>query len=104
MSDARTYPQSLHHSPVGGLLSAHQVEATTATPSPLLQFVACHGLPALVRLLLNPAQGHELVCFAVDSLKAVLGMRGRAPQNDICRILLDLEMIELLVMAIHEVP
>lgn len=61
------------------------------------------GLPALVRLLLNPATGHELVILAIDSIKAVLDMGGRLPRNDLCRTLVELELLELLVAAIHEV-
>jgi hypothetical protein len=68
--------------------------------------MACSGLPALVRLLLHPATGHELVCLAIDGIKAVLdvrrlGVHGRAaPRNDLCRTLVSLEVIDLLVAAI----
>ena len=52
-------------------------------------FVACQGLPAVVILLADAANGRELVLLAVDAIKAVLDMRGRSPRNDLCRTLVD---------------
>jgi hypothetical protein len=92
------YPQSTRRE------AARFAHAMCTTSHPTQQmFVACQGLPALVRLLLNPATGHELVCLAIDAIKAVLDMRGRSPRNDLCRTLVELELLELLVSAIHEV-
>ena len=35
----------------------------------------------------------QLVCLAIDGIKAVLDMRGRTPRNDICRTFVDHEVM-----------
>ena len=76
---------------------------TRAGAFTLQMFVACQGLPAVVILLADAANGRELVLLAVDAIKAVLDMRGRSPRNDLCRTLVDLDILQLLVDAMHEI-
>ena len=76
---------------------------TRAGAFTLQMFVACQGLPAVVILLADAANGRELVLLAVDAIKAVLDRRGRSPRNDLCRTLVDLDILQLLVDAMHEI-
>jgi len=69
----------------------------------LQMFVACSGLPALVRLLLSPAESHELVLYSIDAMKSVLDMKGHSPRNDLCRTFVELGVLELLMQALHEI-
>ena len=97
-------------------------------------FISCHGLPALVTLLVSrssgrelepstafhepstdhpcpsssfhqvsPSSARELVTRAIDAIKAVLDLRGRAPRNDLCRTFVELEVLELIVPAIIDI-
>ena len=59
--------------------------------------------PRLVALLAQPFTSHELLTHAIDSIKAVLDLRGRSPRNDLCRAFVGLDALELLVSAIPEI-
>mmetsp|Transcript_71417 Transcript_71417/g.118681 ORF Transcript_71417/g.118681 Transcript_71417/m.118681 type:complete len:1176 (-) Transcript_71417:366-3893(-) len=93
------------HNPESTRLEAARFMHTMCTRSMLTlqMFVACYGLPALVRLLLSPATSHELVRFSIDSIKAVLDMKGKSPRNDLCRTFVEEGVLELLVIALHAI-
>ena len=75
----------------------------SCSPMTLQMFISCGGLAALVTLLVQPSSSHELILRAIDSIKAVLDLRGRSPRNDLCRTFVGLEVLELLVLAIPEI-
>lgn len=101
------------HQPQQTRLLAATFTHTLCVHSPLTlqMLMGCQGVPALVRLLLNPSapSAHPIVCLAIDSIKSVLdmrwgvGMKGRSPRNDLCRMFVELEVLELLISALLEI-
>lgn len=83
--------------PQGTRLEAAKFIHTMCTRSVLTlqMFVACYGLPALVRLLLSPAESHELVLYSIDAMKSVLDMKGHSPRNDLCRTFVEVRIAEI---------
>ena len=61
---------------------------TRAGAFTLQMFVACQGLPAVVILLADAANGRELVLLRSTRSRR-LDMRGRSLRNDLCRTLVD---------------
>ena len=47
-----------------------------ASPLTLRMFIACRGLPAIVKLLVHPSSSQDLVVRAIDAIHAVLDLRG----------------------------
>ena len=91
------------HAPPTRLEAARLAHALcTRTVLTRQMFVACQGLPALVKLLLQPTANGPLVLLGIDAVKAVLDMEG-ASRNDLCRTFAELEVLELLVHAMHAI-
>ena len=76
----------------------------TRSARTLQMFIACQGLPGLVRLLLGPfvSSAPELALLAIDAIKAVLDLKG-ACRNDLCRTFVALEAPGLLAHAMLEI-
>ena len=90
-----------HHPPSTRLQAASFLASMcSASQQTLHMLVACSGLRALAKLLVQPASPPELLQRAIDAIKAVLGMRSRAPRGDLCRTFARHGVLELLVSAI----